>query len=219
MQAIIDFDDLSPKEKFLREGLKDFLPSEALAGIARYFASREVKLKISRSRKTKYGDFRTSSENPIPLITINHDLNPYAFLITLVHEAAHLECWLKHKNRVKPHGNEWKQFFKELMYPYLHSYIFPQELILALKKYLENPAASSCTDQNLMKALKVYDLKKEDIFHLDELPADSVFILNHRMFKKGEKRRKLFKCQDLSTKKYYLINPICEVIPVNKPQL
>ncbi|MBA3899487.1 MAG: SprT-like domain-containing protein [Bacteroidetes bacterium] len=219
MQAVLDFEELSPKEKILRDGLKEFLPTEALPYVARYFASQQVKLKVTRSRRTKYGDFRTSSDNPIPQISINHDLNQYAFLITLIHEAAHLECWLKHKNKVKPHGKEWKGFFKELMKLYMQMQIFPSDLQKALQGYMENPAASSCTDLKLMKTLKLYDEAKEGVFHLDALPENCTFILNKRMFKKGEKRRKLYKCQDLQNRKYYLINPICEVMLVNNPEI
>lgn len=48
------------------------------------------RLKITRSRKTKLGDYRFLSVQKKHVITVNHDLNPFQFLITYIHEVAHL---------------------------------------------------------------------------------------------------------------------------------
>jgi SprT protein len=216
MQAVLDLGDLSPREKIFRDGFSQYVPQESLPYVARYFGSRQLRVKITASRRTKYGDFRTSPDNPLPLITINHDLNPFAFLLTLIHEAAHFECWQKYRHRVKPHGKEWKWYFKDLMSPYLTLGVFPPDVVKALKTYLENPAASGCSDIALMKALKAYDNSPKHVVHLEDLPENSLFKLNKRVFQKGEKRRKLYKCKEIKSQKDYLVNPLCEVVPVNK---
>lgn len=216
MQVLIDFKDYSDIELHYRKLLIPYVPEGTILYLCRYFSQKPVEIQISRSRKTKYGDFRPSLNEKLNKITINQDLNPYAFIITLIHEAAHLECWLKYKNRIKPHGIEWKSNFKQLMQPYLELKIFPSEILSALNNYLINPAASSCSDLALMKSLKAYNRIKEDVIFLEDLPENTIFMLNNkRIFQKGIKRRKLFKCKDLANKRYYLINPLCEVKPVN----
>ncbi|MDQ3193209.1 MAG: SprT-like domain-containing protein [Bacteroidota bacterium] len=216
MQVLIDFQEYSDSELHYKKLLSPYVPEATVLYLCRYFSQKPIEIQITRSRKTKYGDFRPSVSEKLNKITINKDLNPYAFIITLIHEAAHLECWLKYKNRIKPHGKEWKTNFKQLMQPYIDLQIFPSDVVSALTNYLVNPSASSCSDLSLMKSLKAFNPAKDDMFFLEDLPENTVFTLNNnRVFQKGAKRRKLFKCKDLSNKRYYLINPLCEVKPVN----
>ncbi|HAD34265.1 MAG TPA: hypothetical protein DCF44_07170 [Chitinophagaceae bacterium] len=44
-------------------------------------------------------------------MSVNGNLNSYHFLITLLHEIAHMLVWEQFRNRVKPHGLEWKHVF------------------------------------------------------------------------------------------------------------
>ncbi len=146
-------------------------------------------------------------------ITINHDLNKYSFLITLVHELAHLKAWQKHKNRVLPHGAEWKNEYKYLMSFFLHNAIFPIDINHALAKYMANPAAASCSDINLLRILRKYDKRDEGIIHLEEAPDNCTFKLeNGRIFKKGEKRRTRFLCAEVGTKRIYTVSSLAEVM-------
>src|SRR6478736_8245717 len=73
---------------------------------------------LRKGRITKVGDF-TYRTGQTPRITLNHDLNPYLFLVTYIHEVAHLYVHLKYGNKVDPHGEEWKNAFKHLMEPVL----------------------------------------------------------------------------------------------------
>ena len=155
----------------------------------------------------------------IHLITINYDMNKYAFLITLIHEIAHLSNYNKHKNNVKPHGEEWKLHFKLLMEQFLIPDIFPAEIIIALRKYMNNPAASSCSDINLLRTLKSYDILGNKIL-LENLPLGTIFQFNNdRNFIKGEQNRKRFKCKELSSNRTYLFNPLTEVLIINQASL
>ncbi|HET6245597.1 MAG: SprT-like domain-containing protein [Bacteroidetes bacterium] len=216
MQVLMDFGDYSDLELHYRQLLLPYVPQETIFYLCRYFSQKPVEVQITRSRKTKFGDFRPSLNEKLNKITINKDLNPYSFIITLIHEAAHLECWLKHKNKIKPHGKEWKMNFKTLMEPYIKLEIFPVDVVSALNNYLVNPAASSCSDMALMKALKAFNPVRDDVFFLEDIPENTIFMLNNnRIFQKGVKRRKLFKCKDLKNKRFYLINPLCEVKPIN----
>jgi hypothetical protein len=111
---------------------------------------------------------------------------------------------------VNPHGKEWKQNFQKLIQPFLNTEIFPLEVFAALRKYMQNPAASSCTDVQLLRTLKLHDENSSTVF-LEYLPQNSLFLYNSRVFKKGEKMRKRFKCAELSTGHMYLFNPLVEV--------
>lgn len=194
--------------------LAQYVPEPVAAPLLECINYHQAALKISRSRITKLGDYRPPRDGKPHRITVNHDLNKYAFMVTLVHEIAHMTNWVKHKNSVKPHGPEWKAEFKGLMQPFLNSDIFPPDVLTALKSYMMNPAASSCTDPHLLRTLKRYDEGPAPIY-LEELPANTLFTINKKkIFRKGPQLRKRFKCLEVNTKRYYLVHPMAEVIPV-----
>lgn len=193
------------------EVLKKYIPEGAVETIARWIVDFDFKLKIKKERSTKLGDYSSPQNGMNHVITINHNLNKYSFLVTLVHEVAHLSTFNKFKNTVAPHGQEWKNEFKILMQPFLVTEIFPVDVLYAIRKYLQNPAASSCTDTNLLRTLKLYDENTQQIF-LEYLPYKSVFLYNgNKVFEKGERIRKRFRCIEIATGTVYLFNPLTEV--------
>jgi hypothetical protein len=194
--------------------LKPYLPEGTASTVGQYLAEYPVIIKISKKRATKLGDYRPPFKDQYHRISVNHDLNQYAFLTTLVHEIAHLYNWIDFKQKIKPHGKEWKQEFKQLMLPFFQKNVFPKDVERALASYLTNPAASSCTDRNLFQVLKKYD--QNPVTHLEDLPEGSIFQLNNqRIFKKQQKLRTRYRCMDLRNKRYYLINGLAEVKTVN----
>lgn len=193
------------------EILKKYLPEPSVDLIAEWIITFDFKLKIKKERSTRLGDYTSPRNGLNHTITINHNLNKYAFLITLVHEVAHLVTYNQHKNTVSPHGKEWKQNFQQLIKPFLTPDIFPLEVFAALRNYMQNPAASSCSDIQLLRTLKLHDENTETIF-LEYLPIHSIFLYNgSRVFQKGEKIRKRFKCKEINTGAVYLFNPLVEV--------
>lgn len=198
--------------------LHKYIPEKAVPTISEWIYKYDFKLRIKKSRASKYGDYRPPIRGENHLITINYDMNPYAFLITLVHEIAHLTNWNKYKNSVLPHGPEWKLEFKILMNYFLHEQIFPEDVTLALKKYMQNPAASSCSDTMLLRILKKYD-RRQDTILLEELPKGATFIYNkQRAFIKNELVRKRYKCKELKSNRIYLFNPLTEVEVLSIPE-
>jgi len=89
------------------ELLSDYLPANAIESILNYQNEYKFRIKITRPRKTKLGDFRVISRNLIQ-VSVNGNLNKYEFLIVLLHEIAHVIVWKTYNKRVKPHGKEWK---------------------------------------------------------------------------------------------------------------
>lgn len=193
------------------EILRKYLPEKSVDLVARWIIEFDFKLKIKKERSTRLGDYTAPRNGMNHIITVNHNLNKYAFLITLVHEVAHLVTWNQHRDRVSPHGQEWKNNFKILIQPFLNTDIFPLEVFAALRRYMSNPAASSCTDQHLLKTLKLHDEQNGQVF-LEYLPQNTVFLYNGtRVFQKGEKIRKRFRCREISTGAIYLFNALAEV--------
>lgn len=193
--------------------LSKYLPEEAAPVIARWIDYYRCEFKISRNRNSKFGDYRAPHAGRGHRISVNYDLNPYAFLVTTVHEFAHLHTWNEFKGGVKPHGPEWKLNFKKMMQPFFEKEIFPDTLKQAIRRYLENPAASSCSDLHLFRALKVHDAKQSVL--IESLPVQTVFkIKGGRAFTKGERVRKRFKCEEQGTGRIYLFSPLAEVYPV-----
>jgi predicted SprT family Zn-dependent metalloprotease len=196
--------------------LAQYIPGPAAPIIAKWIDYFQCEFKISRSRSTKLGDYRHPFRNEGHKISVNNNLNRYAFLVTTVHEFAHLLTWNDHRNKVKPHGEEWKHNFKRMMNPFLEQQIFPEDIRLAVVAYLNNPSAASCTDLKLSRALKKYDDRQLEAVHLEELPLHAVFsIKDGRKFKKEERIRKRYRCTCLDNGKIYLFNPLAEVtLPV-----
>lgn len=198
-----------------KELLAKYLPTGSVESVMDWIVENNVHLKIAKKRNTKYGDYRPpSSKNPNHRISINHNLNPFAFLITFVHELAHLIVWEKHKNKVAPHGKEWKMEYRILMEPVLNKNIFPDELIVVLNKSIINSKASSSSDLNLSRILKKYDPQTEGS-NLEDLPINTIFQTETGIrFVKQEKRRTRYICVRVQDNKKYLFHPLTPVYEV-----
>lgn len=190
--------------------LNDFLPQLTVQPMTELLKLYQVRLKIVNERKTRHGDYRKNPDGT-HTITINSNLNKYRFLITLVHEIAHLLAFKKYGRNIKPHGVEWKHTFQHLMLPFLRPDIFPKDLLPALARHFKNPKASSDTDAALSVALKSYDVPS-DKSYIFELEQGSIFTAgNGRKYQKGEKLRKRYKCLELDTGKWYVFQPNAQV--------
>ncbi len=194
--------------------LARYIPDRAVEPAFQLIVKYNVHLKIVNERVTRHGDYRKTKDGRHQ-ITVNASLNPYRFLITLIHEIAHLVAFEKYGFKIKPHGIEWKSTFQQLMLPYINPNIFPNSLLPILAKHFRNPKASSDTDAKLSLALKKYD-PDNDKNYIYELPIGSSFRLyNGKIFKKGNKRIKRYECIETSTGNVYLFNPNAEVELLN----
>jgi len=204
-------------EEKIRSVLGPRLPITAVEEVVDQFTENPISLKIVRQRTSKSGDYRAAHKNDHARITVNGNLNPYAFLITLIHELAHHHVNLDHtltlqkftlrrKIHPLPHGKEWKAKFRLLMEPYQNNEVFPADILPVLNQYLENPKASSSVDHHLSKVLKKYD-PPDATLRLEELPFDAVFTLHgRRIFQKKEKIRTRYRCICMNSKRIYLVS-------------
>ena len=194
----------------MQQTLLRYLPERAVGPCFDLIRINEVHLKIVNERVTRHGDYRKMPDG-MHQVTVNANLNQYRFLITLVHEIAHLVAFKKYGAYIKPHGHEWKHTFQQLMLPFINPEIFPSKLLPVLANHFRNPKASSDTDAKLSVALKQFD-PKTDKSYIFEVPYGSSFRLyNGRIFKKGNKRVKRYECLEVSTGKIYLFQPNAEV--------
>jgi len=196
--------------------LKEYLPEGSVNRVFEWIKEKKVHLKISKQRKTKLGDYRPPTHHPNHRISVNYNLNKYSFLITLVHEFAHLLVWEKKKNLVEPHGKEWKTEYRNLMQNFLNKQVFPHDIENILAKSIINSKASSTSDMELSRILKKYDAPT-NLITLEELVENTLFsIEGGRRFKKGPKQRTRYKCQNIDNKKFYFVHALIPVIKLGE---
>lgn len=194
----------------MQEVLERYLPSHAVEPVFGLIKQNSVYLKIVNERRTRHGDYRRRPDGS-HRITVNANLNKYRFLITLVHEIAHLVAFEKYGRTIKPHGREWKHSFRILMLPFIRPEIFPQQLLPLIANHFRNPRASSDTDARLSVALKSFDAQN-DRNYVFEVPHGGIFrIYNGKTFKRGPKRIKRYECLEIDSGKIYLFQPNAEV--------
>ena len=192
--------------------LQDFLPEGTYEPVLSYLREYKVHLTVARERKSILGDYRHRTHHSNHRISVNGYLIKYAFLVTLLHELAHLVTFEQFGNKVYAHGREWKMVYGQFLRQFIANKMFPEDIESELTQSLKNPAASSCAEEGLLRVLKRYDAKSNGHRFIEELPAHSLFRTDDgRIFRKGSKLRKRFQCAEVATGKLYLFSPVYEV--------
>jgi len=194
------------------DALKDYLPEGTFEKVSEWLYQYHIHLTITRERTSVLGDYRNAVDGKNHRISVNGNLNKFAFLYTLIHEIAHLLVYDQYGHRVASHGREWKMQFSILLRDFLEHHIFPADIRDAISRSLKNPAATSCAEDDLLRVFRNHDLHKKNILFVEEVEAGGLFVLRDgRIFKRGERIRKRYKCIELSTGKEYLFSPVYEV--------
>ena len=193
--------------------LDQFLPANTCEQLLPYFRDYTIYLTLTHERKSVHGDYRTPTrDQPAHRISVNATLNPYNFLITLLHELAHLTTFVHFGSKAQPHGREWKTQFRHALIPFMGKRIFPADVERALYAYLHDPAASTCTDSRLYKALHRYNKPRPGWKLVDDIAIEQHFETDDgRRFQKIETLRTRARCRELKTGRMYYFQGIAEV--------
>ena len=201
-----------PKKEVPIGQLQDYLPPGTYNPVLSYLRQFKVHLTVARERKSILGDYRHRTHHDNHRISVNGNLNTYSFLITLLHELAHLLTFEQFGNKVPAHGREWKTLYAKMLAQFLQHKIFPADIEAELIQSLQNPAATTCAEDGLLRVLRKYDAKESHHRLVEEIALNGLFRLNDgRIFKRGEKLRKRFRCIEVRTGKVYLFSPVYEV--------
>lgn len=198
------------------QALADFLPQGSFEHVVGYLHRYNVHLTVTKKRKSVLGDYRHAFMGANHRITVNGDLNPYEFLITLLHELAHLLTFEQFGRRVEPHGIEWKRIYSGLLQDFIAKQVFPEDVTNALRKSVMNPAATANGEMDLLKVLRKYNpVQQKRGVMVEELPDGALFETEKgKQFRKLHKRRTRIECVELRTGLHYSFSPITEVKPI-----
>lgn len=201
-----------PKQEVPITRLQDYLPPGTYDAVLLFLRQHQVHLTVARERKSILGDYRHRTRHENHRISVNGNLNKYSFLITLLHELAHLLTFERFGNGVMSHGQEWKSIYASLLDEFLRRSVFPQDIEAELLRSLRNPAASTCAEDGLLRVLRRYDERQEHLRLVEEIAPNALFRTpDGRVFQKKQKLRKRFSCVEVKTGKVYLFSPVYEV--------
>lgn len=197
-----------------RDILRSYIPENAIDAVCDLLNFSPVKVNIVNPRKRIHGSYRRPKPNSnYHLITVNKDLNQYTFLITLLHEIAHLQVFVKNKSF--GHGQDWKNCFRNLIEQFIVLNVFPDDVKFALARHINNVKSSDFLDIFLTKTLQKYDneqlIETQNLMLLEDLPKDTVFVYGNKKMEKKSLMRKYYLCKELKTNKLYRCHPLMKV--------
>lgn len=201
-----------------RAVLARYLQEGAIAPVLDFMQQHCVDLHITRSRKSKLGDYRWPQPGyPRHAISVNGNLTPYMFLMVLLHEQAHLLTYETLRLTVKPHGHEWQEHYRSLLRQYAAAGLFPPESLALLRRYTARIPLYSPANRELEALLMRYDKQgrllasapEEPRLLLSDLPVGTHFHLTcspERHFVSREKLRTRFRCMDTTSQLLYMVS-------------
>lgn len=202
-----------PKKEVPLMKLADYLPGGTYDAVIEYLNFYKVHLTIAKSRDSILGDYRHKLDTKNHRISVNGNLNKFSFLITLLHELAHLLTYEKFGRKVLAHGKEWKTVYGQTLAQFIEKKVFPADIEKELIRTLNNPGASTCSEIGLQRILYRYDQKKNGFMLVEQIPDGKTFKINDgRTFIKGSKRRTRFVCKEIATGKSFLFSGVYEVL-------
>ena len=200
---------LSPEKRTaFSHTLSHYLPASAVEPVLDYIVLHSIQMHITRERFSKLGDYRAPSPaNNHHAISINGNLPPLFFLWVMLHEMAHLETFLKYRNRVSPHGHEWQECYRTLLLQYRHH--FPEEVARLIDRYTKAVPLNRATGRKIEVMLRQQGSPSaDDSTILDDLQPGSRFVIRQKpgiVFEAIERRRTRWKCRDIGSGTTYLV--------------
>lgn len=187
--------------------LQKYLPEDALAFLKKWFADYYIHIKITRQRNSKLGDYRKMPDKS-HRITINSTLEPELFFFVLTHELAHLIAFEKYGYRILPHGNEWKNTFREMLLESLVVYSEPLKPVIL--RFARSPKANFMASPELVRYFNTEGLKEEESY-MEDLQTGDRFLYRGMIYVIEDKLKKNYLCKNLGSGKKYAFKPLARV--------
>ncbi|MGY6559393.1 MAG: ImmA/IrrE family metallo-endopeptidase [Nitritalea sp.] len=207
---------MPPKIETLFE---QYMPAGAVAYCSAEFRKTPCSIFIVQPRKRLLGTYKPKTLE----ITLNANLGPSRFVFTFLHELAHhrinRDFW-RQGEPVASHGSEWRYYFSELLWPLTRPDFpaFSDDFKEKLYKYLPKIGATlphnsplynfflrEEIELGLRKSPEIGPAEVMGLPALADVPVGGTFIFRQKNYRKVKNRRAFALCEELSTKKNYLI--------------
>ncbi len=187
--------------------LEKYLPQNTLQYLQVWFADYHIHIKVTRNRDSKLGDYRKLPDRSHE-ITINSTLVPQLFFFVLTHELAHLIAFEKYGRKIAPHGNEWKETFRQML---LHSIdVYEEGLRPVIVKFSKSPKANFMASPDLVKYFHVENQDDKLVF-IENLTKGDLFTYRNEKYLLEGLIKKNYLCKHLSTGRKYSFRPLARV--------
>lgn len=189
------------------QSLEKYLPQSTLKYLRIWFSDYYIHIKVTRNRNSKLGDYRKLPDNSHE-ITVNSTLTPQLFFFVLTHELAHMIAFEKYGRRISPHGNEWKETFRNMLLESLE--IYDEDLKPIIVKFSKSPKANFMASPDLVRYF--HTEKQDDRLHfIEQLQKGEFFIYRNEKYLLEGLIKKNYLCKNLATGRKYSFKPLARV--------
>lgn len=189
------------------QSLEKYLPQNTLLYLRKWFSDYSIHIKVTRNRNSKLGDYRKLRDNSHE-ISINSTLAPQLFFFVLTHELAHLIAFEKFGRKIAPHGNEWKQTFREMLLE--SADVYDEDLKPIITKFSRSPKANFMASPDLVKYFHIDNQNDDEVF-IEKLNKGENFIYREQKYLLEGLIKKNYLCMNLATGRKYSFKPLARV--------
>lgn len=174
----------------------------------RWIEKTGVEVCLVPPRKAKYGDYRYPLFGKTARITLNNNLDSQMTLLVFCHEMAHAVVFYKLGKTDRPHGKEWKHYYRILINRMVDLQAFDPDVS---REITSGPYKNSSAG---IHRVFMKRLEKEGFVSVKSLPVGARFHYGrNRTFIRGESLKKRIKGAEEKTGRLYLFDPLCIVKP------
>lgn len=189
------------------QSLEKYLPQNTLQYLKDWFADYYIHIKVTRNRNSKLGDYRKLPDHSHE-ITINSTLVPQLFFFVLTHELAHLIAFEKYGRKIAPHGNEWKETFRQMLMQSID--VYEENLRPIVVKFSKSPKANFMASADLVKYFHVEN-QDDNLIFIEKLKKGDFFMFRNEKYLLEGLIKKNYLCKNLATGRKYSFKPLARV--------
>jgi SprT protein len=187
--------------------LEKYLPPNTLHYLKIWFADYYIHIKVTRNRNSKLGDYRKLPDHSHE-ITINSTLAPQLFFFVLTHELAHLIAFEKYGRKISPHGNEWKETFRQMLLQSIS--VYEENLRPVIVQFSKSPKANFMASPDLVKYFHI-EKQEDSLTFIEELEKGDFFMYRNEKYLLEGLIKKNYLCKNLATGRKYSFRPLARV--------